>query len=64
MFEHNTVIGTQPDTASGDPSRRGVAILASFYSEASLWQNRLVANPVATGAITSSLFRWTHDPGW
>jgi len=63
MFERNTVIGTRPDTASGDPSRRGVAILASFYSEAGLWQNRLVANPVTTGAITNSLFRWTRDPG-
>jgi hypothetical protein len=64
MFERNTVIGTRPDTASGDPSRRGVAVLASFYSEASLWQNRLVGNPVATGAITSSMFRTTRDPGW
>jgi len=64
MFEHNTVIGTRPDTASGDPSRGGVAVQASFYSEASLWRNRLVANPVSTDAITSSLFRWTRDPGW
>src|SRR5689334_15649362 len=64
MFEGNTVIGTRPDTASGDPSRRGVAILASFYSEASVWRNRLVANPVATGAITSSMFRTARDPGW
>jgi hypothetical protein len=64
MFEHNTVIGTRPDTASGDPSRRGIAVLASFYSEASLWQNRLVGNPVATGAITSSMFRTTPDPDW
>jgi hypothetical protein len=58
------VIGTRPDTASGDPSRRGVAVLASFYSEASLWQNKLVANPVAASAITSSMFRWTKDTGW
>jgi Right handed beta helix region len=64
MFEHNTVIGTRADTASGDPSRGGVAVQASFYSEASLWRNRLVANPVSTDAITSSMFRWTRDPGW
>jgi hypothetical protein len=64
MFEHNTVVGTRPDTASGDPSRRGVAVLASFYSEASLWQNRLVANPVAVGAITNSMLETTRDPGW
>ena len=64
MFEHNTVIGTRPDTASGDPSRRGVAVLASFYSEASLWQNRLIANPVGVGAITSSMLQTTRDPGW
>jgi nitrous oxidase accessory protein NosD len=64
MFEHNTVIGTRPDTASGDPSRRGVAVLASFYSEASLWQNRLIANPVGVGAITSSMLQTTRNPGW
>lgn len=64
MFEQNTVIGTRPDTASGDPSRRGVAVLASFYSEASLWQNRLIANPVGVGAITSSMLQTTRDPGW
>jgi Right handed beta helix region len=64
MFEHNTVIGTRPDTASGDPSRGGVAVQASFYSEASLWRNKLVANPVATDAITNSMFRWTRDTGW
>jgi parallel beta helix pectate lyase-like protein len=63
MFERNTVIGTRSDPASGDPSRRGVAVLASFYSEANLWQNRLVENPVATSAITSSMFRTTHDLG-
>jgi hypothetical protein len=64
MFEHNTVIGTRPDTASGDPSRAGVAVQASFYSEASLWRNKLVANPVSTDAITNSMFRWTRDTGW
>jgi hypothetical protein len=64
MFERNTVIGTRPDNASGDPSRRGVAVLASFYSEATLWQNRLVANPVAVGAITNSMLQTTRDPGW
>jgi parallel beta helix pectate lyase-like protein len=64
MFDHNTVIGTRPDPASGDPSRRGVAVLASFFSEASLWQNRLIANPVGVGAITSSMTQTTPDPGW
>ena len=64
MFEHNTVIGTRPDAASGDPTRRGVAVLASFQSEAALWQNRFVANPVAVGAITNSMLETTRDPGW
>jgi Right handed beta helix region len=64
MFERNTVIGTRPDPASGDPSRNGVGLLASFQSEASLWQNRLVGNPVATGAITNSTLQTTRDPGW
>jgi len=64
MFEHNTVIGTRPDAASGDPTRRGVAVLASFQSEAALWQNRFVANPVSVGAITNSMLETTRDPGW
>ena len=64
MFEHNTVIGTRPDTASGDPSRRGIAVLASFYSEADLWQNRLLANPVAMGAVTSSRLSRRSHPSW
>jgi hypothetical protein len=64
MFEHNTVVGTRPDYASGDPSRRGIGVLASFYSEAALWQNRLTANPVAVGAITSSSLQTTRRPGW
>jgi len=64
MFEHNTVVGTRPDRASGDPTRRGFGVLASFYSEASLWQNRLAANPVAAGAVTSSTLETTSRPGW
>jgi parallel beta helix pectate lyase-like protein len=63
-FEHNTVVGTRPDRASGDPSRRGYAVLASFYSEADLWQNRLVANPVAAGAVTSSTLHRTPQSSW
>ena len=45
MIEHNTVVDTRPDAASGNPSRRGVGVLASFQSEANLWQNDLGANP-------------------
>lgn len=54
MVEHNTVVDTRPDTASGNPSRRGVGVLASFQSEANLWQNELGANPVASSAIIDS----------
>jgi Right handed beta helix region len=64
MFDHNTVVGTRPDTASGLRTRRGFAVLANFQSEANLWQNRLVANPVAMGAGTSSVLRRTSRPGW
>ena len=64
MFEHNTVVGTRPDLASGDPTRRGFGILASFYSEAHLWQNRVAGNPVAVGAVTSSTLSTTSRPGW
>jgi hypothetical protein len=64
MFEHNTVVGTRPDRASGDPTRRGFGVLASFYSEADLWQNRLAGNPVAAGAVTSSTLSTTSRPGW
>ena len=64
MFEHNTVVGTRPDRASGDPTRRGFGVLASFYSEANLWQNRLAANPVAVGAVTSSTLSTSSRPGW
>jgi hypothetical protein len=64
MFDHNTVVGTRADTASGIRTRRGFGVLASFQSEASLWQNRLVANPVAMGAIWNSTLRTESDPGW
>ncbi len=59
MIERNTVVGTRPDAASGNPSRRGVGVLASFQSEADLRDNALAANPVPTGAVTNSLIRST-----
>jgi hypothetical protein len=64
MFEHNTVVGTRADDASGIRTRRGIAVLASFQSEVNLWQNRLVANPVAEGAITNSIIRKTSRAAW
>jgi nitrous oxidase accessory protein NosD len=64
MFEHNTVVGTRPDRSSGDPTRRGFGVLASFYSEADLWQNKLAGNPVATGAVTSSSLSTTSHSDW
>jgi Right handed beta helix region len=64
MFEHNTVVGTRADRRSGDPTRRGFGILASFYSEADLWQNSLAANPVAAGAVTSSTLSTTAQQDW
>lgn len=64
MFDHNTVIGTRADTASGLRNRRGLAVLADFQSEADLWRNRLVGNPVAMGATTNAILRKTPRPGW
>src|SRR5439155_4794225 len=57
MFEHNTVVGTRADNSSGIRTRRGLAVLVNYQSEANLWQNRLVANPVARDAIVNSIIR-------
>ncbi|MFL5942479.1 MAG: right-handed parallel beta-helix repeat-containing protein [Gaiellaceae bacterium] len=59
MFEHNTVVGTRADNSSGIRTRRGLAVLVNYQSEANLWQNRLVANPVARDAIVNSIIRTT-----
>jgi hypothetical protein len=64
MFDHNTVVGTRADNSSGIRTRRGFAVLASYQSEANLWQNRFVANPVAAGAVTNSILRMTSRPAW
>ena len=64
MFDHNTVVGTRADTTSGIRTRRGFAVLANFQAEASLWQNKLVGNPVAMGAVFNSTLRTTSQPGW
>jgi nitrous oxidase accessory protein NosD len=49
MIERNTVVDTRP--GKDGP---GFGVLASFQSEANLWENELGANPVASGAITQS----------
>jgi hypothetical protein len=64
MFDHNTVIGTRADTASGLRNRRGLGVLADFQSEADLWRNRLVANAVGTEATSNAILRTTSRPGW
>jgi hypothetical protein len=64
MFDHNTVIGTRPDLSSGIRTRRGLAVLASFESQADLWRNTLAANPVATATNTGSTVATTSRPGW
>ena len=64
MFDHNTVVGTRPDTSSGLRTQRGFGVLASFQSEADLWQNRLVANPVATGEVLNSTVHTSRGPSW
>jgi len=49
----NTVVDTRRDP-TGDPSRRGIGVLASFQSEAYLWHNQLAANPLPSGAVVNS----------
>jgi parallel beta helix pectate lyase-like protein len=49
MIERNTVVDTHP--GKDGP---GFGVLASFQSEANLWENELGANPVASGAVTQS----------
>jgi Right handed beta helix region len=60
MFEHNTVIDTRADTGSGNASRRGFGVLASFQAEADLRGNELASNPVPIGSVTNALIRSTH----
>jgi Right handed beta helix region len=64
MFDHNTVIGTRADAASGLRTRRGFAVLAGFQAEAHLWRNTLAGNPVAAGAVTGATLERTSRPGW
>ena len=60
MIEHNTVVGTRPDVASGNPTRRGFGVLASFQSQAVLRDNQLASNPVPMGAVIDSEVASTH----
>jgi hypothetical protein len=60
MLEHNTVVATRRDVASGNPTRNGVGILASFQSEADLRGNTLGSNPVPMNAVINSQLRATH----
>ena len=49
MIERNTVLGTRPDAAG-----HAFGVLASFQSEANLWENQLGENPVAFSANIDS----------
>lgn len=51
--QRNTVVDTRRDP-SGDQSRRGIGVLASFQSQAYLWKNELAANPLPSGALVNS----------
>jgi Right handed beta helix region len=59
-IEHNTVVDTRPDTASGNPTRAGFGVLASFQSQADLRGNQLRSNPVPMGAVIDSTIAATH----
>ena len=52
--QHNTVVDTRSDAASGNESAAGFGVLVSFQSQADLWDNQLSANPVPMGAVTGS----------
>ena len=58
--QHNTVVDTRSDAASGNKSAAGFGVLVSFQSQADLWDNQLSANPVPTGTVTSSSIRRTR----
>ena len=60
MIEHNTVVGTRPDSASGNPTRRGFGVLVSFQSLAELRGNEIGSNPVPMGAVIDSQIAATH----
>ena len=60
MIDHNTVVGTRPDVASGNPTRQGFGVLASFQSQAELRGNQLRSNPAPMGAVIDSEIEATH----
>jgi parallel beta-helix repeat protein len=60
MIEHNTVVGTRPNIASGNPTERGLGVLADFQSDADLRGNQLKSNPVPMGAVMNSQIAATH----
>jgi len=60
MIEHNTVVDTRPDSASGNPTRKGFGVLASFQSQAELRGNQLRSNPAPMGAVIDSQIMATH----
>ena len=60
MIDHNTVVGTRSDRASGNPTRAGFGVLASFQSLAELRGNQIASNPVPMGAVINSEIAATH----
>ena len=55
-IEHNVVQGTRADTASGDETKLGYAIVTWWDSDATVHKNTLVANPRTLGAFASARF--------
>ena len=47
-------------TRSGNPTRQGVGVLASFQSQAELRGNQLRTNPEPMGAVINSQIMATH----
>ena len=48
------IVNHVPSRDRDNQSRRGIRVLASFQSEAYLWQNQLAANPLPSGAVVNS----------
>lgn len=53
-IDGNRVRGTRPDMASGDVSRRGIAVESHYYAKAELEDNDLDGNPVKARAFTGA----------
>ena len=60
MIEHNTVVGTRPDTASGQPHLARLRRARELPVRGRAAGNQLASNPVPMGAVIDSQIAATH----